>query len=294
MKIKFQVFKMVAHYLSFTKASEELCMSQPAVSKAIRSLEDTYKATFFVRKRNSIELTSKGAVFLSYVDRVLSIHSEIDQEFLNLQDHFPKDISFGVSTTLVNNIMPRIIVRFRKQYPDVKFNIKSGNSDEIETLILNQQLNYGITEGRNTNKKLKFKEFIKDEIVLVTNAKNTFLKEDVVDKKMLEQIPVIERELGSGTRKIIDSSLRAYGIKKLNTVVTLNSVEAIKNYLYYSNDFAFLSINAVSDDLLNDRLKIVEIEGLTIERWFYFVSRTGYYSKVMEYFEKFSQNNYNF
>ncbi|MDO6738902.1 LysR substrate-binding domain-containing protein [Wenyingzhuangia sp. 2_MG-2023] len=291
MKTKFHIFKVVANHLSFTKAAEELFISQPAVSKTIRSLEDSYYCTFFLRNKNSIELTRDGAIFLTYVDRILSIHAELDNEFSDLKENLPKEICFGVSTTLVNNIMPKIIVKFRTQYPDVNFNIKSGNSEGIENLILNQQLNYGITEGRNTHKKLQFKKFIKDEIVLVTNVNNSILKSDTIDKKTLQEIPMVERELGSGTRKIIYQFLNAYGIEKLNTVVTLNSVEAIKNYLNYSNDFALISINAVREDLINNRLKIIEIEDLTIERWFYFVSRTGYQSKVMEYFEKFSQNN---
>ena len=98
MKTKFHVFKIVANHLSFTKASEELFISQPAVSKTIRNLEESYNTTFFVRKKNSITLTSSGKIFLVYVDRILSIHSEIDNEFL-IRDFFgpPDDKILNIS-----------------------------------------------------------------------------------------------------------------------------------------------------------------------------------------------------
>jgi len=88
--------------------------------------------------------------------------------------------------------------------------------------------------------------------------------------------------------------LKKSKIKKLNTVVTLNSTEAIKHYLYYSNNYALISIHAVNEDLIHNKLKIIDIKNLTIERWFYFVSRTGYQSRVMDLFQKFAGHNHNF
>jgi len=141
---------------------------------------------------------------------------------------------------------------------------------------------------------LQFKKFIKDEIVLVTDVNNSNFRKGTIDTRTLQKIPMIEREAGSGTREIIYELLHAHQIKTLHNVVTLNSTEAIKNYLYYSDNYALLSINAVSEDLANNKLKIIDIKDLTIERWFYFVSRTGYQSHLMEFFEKYIRNNHNF
>jgi DNA-binding transcriptional LysR family regulator len=294
MNHKLKIFKSVAHHSSFTKAAEQLFISQPAISKAIRTLEDEYKTTFFLRKRNSIELTSDGKAFLGFINRILDIQTEIENQFLNKKETFPDQITFGVSTTVANYIIPKIIASFSNQFPKVNFNIESDNSEHIENLILNQQLDFGIIEGKNTNRKLQFNKFIKDEIVLVTNSNNNTLKKDTISLKTLQEVPIVEREMGSGTREIIYDVLLHQKVKKLNTTVTLNSTEAIKNYLYYSNSFALVSINAVREDLKNNKLKIIDIKGISIERWFYFVSRTGYKSNVMNYFEKLVRNSYNF
>lgn len=294
MKNKLLIFKVVAYHASFTKAAGQLSLSQPAISKAIRNLEEEYKRTFFLRKRSSIELTDDGKIFLAYVDRILNLFAELEEQFGPPLEALPPAISFGVSTTLANYIIPKIIAKFRLQHPQTNFKIKSGNSEEIENLILNQQLDFGITEGKNTNRKLQFKKFIKDEIVLVTNANNTSVKNDTVDLKDLATLPFIEREQGSGTREMIYDFLRKGKIKKLNTVVTLNSTEAIKHYLYYSNNYALVSIHAVTGDLASNKLKIIDIKDMAIERWFYFVSRTGFQSRVMDLFQKFAGHNHNF
>ncbi|AIM60295.1 LysR family transcriptional regulator [Cellulophaga lytica] len=294
MKNKLHIFKSVAQHASFTKAAEQLFISQPAVSKAIRNLEDDYKCAFFIRKRNSIELTTNGKAFLVYVNRILDIYAEIDQQFLYKEKTYPDEISFGASTTIANYILPKVIAKFKTQFPNTNIKIDSENSDEIEELILNQQIDFGITEGKNTNPKLHFTKFIKDEIVLVTNSKNSNHKKGIINLDELKSLPIIEREIGSGTKKIIQQFLQQNNIKKLNTVVTLNSTEAIKNYLYYANSYALLSINAVTEDLLHNKLKVIDIKNFSIERWFYFVSRTGYQNTTMTNFEKYIRNNHNF
>jgi len=294
MKTKLHIFKIVANYLSFTKAAEQLFISQPAISKTIRNLEEEYKVTLFLRKRNSIELTNDGKAFLIYTNKILEIYAEMENQFLHKNETFPELINFGVSTTLANYIIPKVIAKFRVQFPSTKFSISTGNSDDIEELILNQKLNFGIIEGKNTNRKLQFNKFIKDEIVLVTNAKNNAFKNGLIDLKVLEKIPIIVREMGSGTREIVFEYLNIHNIKKLNIVVTLSSTEAIKNYLFHSDNYAFISVHAISEELVNNKLKIIDVKDLSIERWFYFVSRTGYQSNLMAFFEKYTLNNYNF
>lgn len=285
MKSKLLIFKETSQTLSFTKAAEKLYLSQPAVSKSIRSLENEYKTTFFIRKGNTIELTQDGQFFLKYVNKLLEIYAEIDDHFSDYKIEKPKYLLFGASTTISNYIIPSIVAKLNNEYPQLNINMKSGNSRYIEEEIIQQRLDFAIIEGKNNNNQLQYKPFIKDEIVLVTNNKNKCSKTISITK--LQEIPIIEREIGSGTKNIIYDKLQKQNITKLNTKITLASTEAIKNYLYNSTDvYALLSINTINKNLINNELKIIEIEELSLERWFYFVSRTGYQSNIMNYFEK--------
>lgn len=293
MKNKLTIFKTVARYCSFTKAAEELFMSQPAISKAIRNIELEHKTTFFIRKRNSIELTEDGTLFLIYVNKILDVYSEMENHFLKQKKILPNVIHLGASTTIGNYILPKIIARFRAKFPNIDFELKSGNSETIETLIIDQQLDFGITEGKNTNPQLHYEKLIKDEIVLVTNARNKDFKNGIIDKNTLMELPIVGRESGSGTKEIINKTLNIPRKEKLNNIASFSSTEAIRNYLYYSNDYALLSINSVTEDLINNKLRIIDIKDVTMERWFYFVSRTGYQSDIMDYIANFIRQEHN-
>ncbi|UNY97912.1 LysR substrate-binding domain-containing protein [Zhouia spongiae] len=293
MKNKLTIFKTVAHYCSFTRAAEKLYISQPAISKAIRNIELEHKTTFFIRKRNSIELTEDGKLFLVYVNKILDVYSEMENHFLKQQKILPDIIHLGASTTIGNYILPKVIARFRAKFPDIDFELRSGNSETIETLITDRQLDFGITEGKNTNPQLQYRKLIKDEIVLVTNVRNKDFKNGVIDKSTLMEIPIVGRESGSGTKEIINKTLHIPKKKKLNNVASFSSTEAIRNYLYYSNDYALLSINSVTEDLINNKLRVIDIRDVTMERWFYFVSRTGFQSDVMDYIANFIQQEHN-
>ncbi|WP_040282018.1 LysR family transcriptional regulator [Psychroserpens damuponensis] len=294
MKTKLHIFKIVAKHLSFTKAAEQLYMSQPAVSKAIKNLEQAYKTTLFIRKRNAIEMTAEGKSFLIYTNKILAIYAVMDEKFLHKKDDFPDFINFGVSTTLSNYIIPKVIAKFRVNFPQTKFNVISNNTETIENLILNEDIDFGITEGSTSNPKLQFERFIKDEIVLVTSINNNTFQKGSIDIDALQTISMVGRETGSGTKVIIDAFLSKHNINNLNTVVSFNSTEAIKNYLYHSDHYALLSIHSISDDLMANKLKVLDIKDLSIERWFYFVNRIGYPSHTFEFFKKFIRHNYNF
>lgn len=294
MQTKLHIFKVVAQHLSFTKAAEQLHISQPAISKTIRNLEETYKTSFFTRKRNSINLTKEGKSFLIYVNKIIEIYNQMDEQFLYKNETFPETINLGVSTTLSNYVLPKTIAKFRNQFPNTIFNIISDNTIAIEDLILKETINFGITEGQSSNPKLHYSKFIKDEIVLVTNANNTSFSKGIITKDTLVNLPIAQRETGSGTKSIIDSTLKINNLKLNNVVVTFNSTQAIKNYLYHSEDYALLSINAVTEDLISNRLKVIDIKDFTINRWFYFVKRTGYISKQLENLERFIKNSHNF
>lgn len=294
MKRKLQIYKYVAQNLSFTKAAQQFSISQPAISKLIRNLEDEYKTTFFIRQKNSLMLTAEGEIFLKYVNDILLLFTDLESELLFAQNLVPQKISFGASTTIASYILPKIIAQFQLKFPHAIFDIKSANSTEIEDDILKQIIDFGIIEGKNTNRKLQYQKFIKDEIVLVTHVQNKIFKKEQLNLEQLASLPMILRENGSGTKNILLEALKKKGITKLNSMVTVNNSEAIKNYLKNSSLFAFISINAISEELKTNQLKIVDIKDFTLERWFYFVSRTGFQSPLMSYFEKLIRDNYNF
>lgn len=293
MNYKLKTYIKVAQHLSFTLASKELNISQPAVSKTISKLEEEYNTTFFNRSRNSISLTNEGKIFLEYAYKITQLFEELENSFLLNKKSTYHEFNLGLSTTIATYVLPKVLAKIQHNSKHIKFNITSGNTKDIEEKILNQTLEFGIVEGKSSNQLLQYSKFIKDEIVLVTSINNVNSKNSI-SKKELEKIPYISREIGSGTREVIEETLKRNNITTLNRVITLNNTEAIEQYLHYSNSYALLSIHAVTEKLIQNKLKIVDIKGLSFEREFDFVCRTNYQSKKMDLLYKLIRTNYNF
>ncbi len=293
MDYKLRIFKEVAYTLSFTQAAKNLSLSQPAVSKTVKGLEEEYGNAFFERNRNQLSLTPHGHTFLTYAEKILSLYQQLEDNFSTKENALPSAIKLGASTTLANYILPPIAAKLQKKYPHIIFNLISGNTDTIQQLILTKQLDFGIVEGNNHNNRLAYEKFIKDELVLVTNPKNAQKIDTSISTHQLANLSFIKREQGSGTREVIEHALAKHNIAPLQKHAILGSTESIKSYLYHSNCYAFLSIHAVSRELLANQLCIVEVQNLEINRWFYFTKRQGDQSLTSQKLQHFFKKGYN-
>lgn len=295
MDFRLKVFKTVAEQLSFTKAARLLFVSQPAVTKHINELEKQYGKALFNRHGNSITLTPAGAVFLEYASKIILLYTHLEQEFIDSGNQLPEKISLAASTTIAQYILPSLLAKFKKVHPGTSVSLINGNSERIESLVLNKATTLGLSEGTTHNPKLHYDTFIKDEIVLMARLGNKYSKVEELSLETLRSIPLVIRESGSGTLKIIENALLKKGLSmpELNIEIQLGSTESIKNYLLTSDAFAFLSIHSVSEDLKNRTMKIVEVEELQIDRTFQFVSLHGDYDKTATTIKNFFKNHYN-
>lgn len=291
MDYKIKVFKEVATNKSFTKTAEKLFISQPAVSKTIKNLEDQYGKAFFERKGNYIELTPDGELFLRYADKLIDIYNELEDVFRH-DENLPNIIKLGASSTIGQYIIPKLVASIKEDYPDLKINLICGNTEEIQRLVLSGQLDFGIVEGQNHSNRLQYSKFIEDELVLVTNAKNGKYPESIkID--IIKELPFVEREIGSGTLEVIKNALRKEKIYSRSIDSTLGSTESIKSFLTYSDHYAFLSIHAITQQLMVNKLRILDIVDFKINRWFYFVAKQGYRPTFKKKFQNLLLKHYN-
>lgn len=290
---KIKIFKEVVLTRSFTRAAENLYMSQPAVSKTIKNLEQEYGKAFFLREGNSIALTNEGEIFLEYAESLLDIYAKIEHEFSSENPDFPDKIKVGASTTIAQYVIPKIAASLQNSNKNLSFNLISGNTGDIQQLILNGQLDFGIIEGENQNTRLNYDPFVKDELVLVTSTKNKVFKLEDITMAQLPDLDFVERESGSGTREVIANALKKHQIPDLKVKASLGSTEGIKSYLRNSNHFAFLSIHAINQEVLDGHLRVVEVQGLSISRWFHFVKRQGFQSRLNQKLENIFIEGYN-
>jgi len=290
---RLQVFYTVAKRLNFTKASAELYISQPAVTKHIKELEAQFKVSLFERSGNKrILLTPAGEMLLQYAERLLEIYRELDYDMNLLVKQHSGVLRIGASTTVAQYIIPPILAQFHKKFKDIKVLLITGNTEEIELALLNKEVEFGIIEGISRNPQIRYEEYLNDELVLVSALNNPIIKKDVIKPEELLTYPLLLREPGSGTLDVIAHALKPHNLKlsDLHIEMQLGGTESIKSYLLHSNCLAFLSIHSILKELKNNECRIIDIKGLTIERPFNFIQHYGQPSSLTELFIRFARS----
>ena len=289
---RLQVFHTVARRLNFTKAASELYISQPAVTKHIHELENQLKIKLFDRNGSKIKLTQAGEILLNHAEHIFDIYRTIEFDLNSLANRQSGILRLGASTTNAQYILPPILAAFHKKFPDIHITLTIDNTEQIEQALQDKKIDLGVIEGYSKNSGIKYTEFLKDEIVLVSSTKNSLVTSASIQPEQLKQIPLLLREPGSGTLEVISHALKIVGINisDLRSEMQLGGSESMKMYILHSNCMAFLSVHAVLKELQNKECYIIDVEGLAIERYFYFAILQGQPEALPELFIRFARH----
>ncbi len=292
---RLQVFNAVAKRLNFTKAAEELFITQPAVTKHIQEIENHFKVKLFERNGTKIKLTPAGETLLQYTDQLFAVYRNLEFELNTFTQQHTGKLRIGASTTVAQYVLPPVLAAFHKKFNNIKVTLTINNTEQIEQALQNKNIDLGIIEGQSKNNLFKYTEFVKDELVLVANINHPLAKEDMIKPEELLKIPLLLREPGSGTLEVLGHALKPLGIKisQLQNEMQLGSTESMKLYLLNSNAMAFLSVHSILNELQNKECCIIDVKGLTIERHFFFIQQHGQAEALPDLFMKFARH-YNF
>jgi len=292
---RLKVFQSVAHNLSFTKASNELFITQPAISKHIKELESEYEVKLFNRIGNKISLTTAAEILLAYTDRIVSLHNEIKFELSQLNGNPEGALRIGASSTISQYVIPAVLAKFNKRFPEIKLSLINGNTETIEKRLLKNEIEIGIVEGKPSNSDIRYSPFLNDELLVFTSVQNTTIPNSVANDEFL-RLPLVLRERGSGTLEIIEKSLLQFKIspKQLNVLLFLGSTEAIKSFIKTGNGVGIVSRFAIEQELSNNIFRLINTPELKLYRQFYFISPQGPEPVgLVKLFLNFVQQHYN-
>ena len=292
---RLKVFNTVARRLNFTKAAEELFITQPAVTKHIHEIENFYKVKLFDRNGTKIKLTPAGTILLQHTEQLFAVYRNMEFELNMLAQQHNGQLNIGASTTVAQYVLPPVLAAFHKKFKDIKVTLTTNNTEQIEQALQANHIGLGVIEGMPNNSVLKYTEYVKDELVLLAREGHPMAKKGVIKPEELLKIPLLLREPGSGTLEVIAHALKPLGIKinQLQTEMQLASTESMKLYLLNADCMAFVSIHAVLKELQNKECCIIDVKGLHIERFFYFIQQHGQAEGLPELFMKFARH-YNF
>jgi len=271
---RLKVFRAVAKDLNFRKAAEQLFLTQPAVTFQIKALENDLGVRLFDRAANRISLTPQGSLLLRYANKIATLASEAEQKLGARDGKLSGELSLGVSTTIAQYVLPRLIGAFLGEHPRVQLLLHSGNTDRIVELLLSSKVSIGLIEGPALDRGAHVEPFMQDELVLIAPPD---CESDHFSGPQLLASNLLMREQGSGSRRVVEAALEKAGfnLKSFKSVMDLDSTEAIKSAVEAGLGIGFVSRWAISKELELGALRVAEVRGLKISRHFSLISRTG-------------------
>jgi len=268
--------------MSFRKAAEVLHLSQPAVSQQIRALEEEAGARLFDRgggegHGSQIALTEAGRVLLGYAAQAAATMEEARRALAALNDDVTGPLRMGASTTVAQYVLPRILGAFLRQYPQVQISLVSGNTEHIVELVAEEKVALGIIEGPAMRREVKTERMVRDEMVLIVSPNHAWVRAGVIGPEELAAVPLLMRERGSGSRRVVERALKRVGLplRSLRVVMELDSTEAIISGVEADLGVGFVSRYAIGKVLRLGTVRIVGVKGMEILRDFSFVRLAG-------------------
>ena len=267
---RLRVFEAAARHLSFTKAAEELCVTQPAVTKHVHELERTHEQRLFERRGNRLALTAAGQVMAAHAEQSLALEQRLSEQLLTLRHEAGGHLRLGASSTLTQYVLPGLLPGFQARYPHVALTLLNGNSEQIAEALLRGQVDLGFVEGRTRSLDLHYELLVEDELVVVRGAVPGRPAAALSLPEVLAH-PLVLRERGSGTRQVLEYALRQQQVRlsELRVAFSFDNTEAIKAYLGAAPAcLGIVSRRALALELQTGRLEIVPVPALRLARQF--------------------------
>jgi DNA-binding transcriptional LysR family regulator len=272
-----RIFTVVAQHMSFSRAAEALYISQPAVSKAVKELENQLGVPLFERGGGKLALTEAGALLAERGRAILAVEQSAEEDLQALRGLHRGTLRVGSSTTIAAYLLPPVIAAFLGNHPAIDLRLTIQNTQTILGLLLEYQLDVALVEGPVADERIECEAWRPDELVVIAAPSHSLVRTAAggpTPSSLLADQLFLIREPGSGTREVSEAALAERGIQ-LKRTVELGSTEAIKETVAAGLGLAMVSRATIVDELRLGRLVILPVQGLDVRRTFTRVRLVG-------------------
>lgn len=271
---RLQVFSKVFEHRSFSRAAEEVLLSQPTVSGHIKTLEEDLGVRLFDRLGREIMPTKAAELLYDHARHILVAVEEAQDAVDAFLGRLRGELVVGGSTIPGQYILPEFIGRFRALYPELRVILRIGDTSEIVQQVLTGDLEVGMVGAKIEDDRLAFNPIMDDEVCVAAWPGHP-LEGKRLNIAALTDTPVVLREPGSGTRMFLSQALKKAGhaMGDLEVAAEMGSTMAVLQAVRAHVGVGFLSRRAMVDDLAAGRLVELDIRGLELKRKFYLTTR---------------------
>jgi DNA-binding transcriptional LysR family regulator len=277
-----RILKAVATEKNFTKAAELLYLSQPSLSKQIKTLEKNLDTLLISRENNKISLTENGKIFLQYSERIIALCEESCRALIDLKTGERGNLTVGASQTIGIYLLPRVLALFAQNYPQINLKVQVNSTRVIAKNVINREIDIAVVGGEIPNdlkKNLIVENFVEDEFSLIIAKSHPFAIKKKITREDLYHLNFITLNSNSTIRKFIDNILIQNQIetKQLKIILQLNSIEGIKTAVSLGLGAAFISSSAIEKEIQLNTIEILKIENIRISRTLCLISNSECY-----------------
>jgi DNA-binding transcriptional LysR family regulator len=240
---RLKVFRAVAEHLSFRKAGEALYLTQPAVTLQVKALEEELGTKLFERSASGVHVTEAGQVLLQYATRMHQLADEAEGRLAALKGEIAGVLVLGASTTIAQYVLPALLADFSRAHPAIRLQVFSENTEHVAEGVANGRFGLGLIEGPPKRRDLRVQSWFDDELLLVVPAGHEWAGLGEIAPEALVGAPLVMRELGSGSRHVVENGLQKAGVRlgSLRIVMELDSTEAILSCIEAGLGVGFVS-----------------------------------------------------
>jgi LysR family transcriptional regulator, transcriptional activator of the cysJI operon len=295
MDFSLKVFLSVVRTNNFTRASELLNITQPAVTSQIKKLESALNAKLFFRVGNKISLTDAGRILFKHANEIEHIYRVALKEILEMSSRVAGDIQFGATSLMAKYFLPCAIGEFKRLYPDTNLSMLVGNSNEIRQFLKKDVIEFGIVSEPLEPIDFMHVHLFRDTLTVIVHPKHPWWRKKEVTVADLFKEDFISREAGSGTRKLYTKCIESASKgRELKTFMVLGSTEAVKRAVIAGYGFTIISKLSCEMESKEGLLREIPVRDLPMKRDFFLLFKAGERMsiaalKFKEYLEK--ENN---
>lgn len=284
-----RAFVTIVEKGTFSAAARTLGISQPAVSLQIQALEEFLGVDLLDRKTKKVQLTEAGKLFYPTALQIVTKVDNAQHQLEELGDQVKGRLTVGGSTIPGEYVLPKLLGRFKKEYPDVAITLKIADTEEITDQIVSGELQVGLIGAKPTVGQLSARPFLNDELVFIVPKGHEFTSKRSISFNDLRKADFIMREHGSGTRQTIENHLFKQGLtlEDLNAVMELGSTEAVINAVSAGLGVSIVSKWAAERSLKLGEISIVKLPGPALVRDLYLVAGKHAPTRSMQAFLSF-------
>lgn len=264
---KLQTLLAVAEYKNFTRAAEELNMTQPAVSHHIKQLEEEVNAPLFIRNKSGLKLTPQGEIVVKYARRMNALNGKMYSELQNAQKHLSL-LRIGITHTSESNFTAAALAKYSNQRGKLKIILFTDTINNLYDMLENYEIDLAIVDGAYNDSRFSSMLLDTDYLTCVMSVDNPLAKKGAVTLAELKKQKMILRTPASATRTLFESALESNGetIRSFDVTLEVDNIATIKDLIRKDLGVSILPRSACLDELKKKKIAALPIENLSMVR----------------------------